>query len=138
MSQLALLAQRDKWERLGDRFSGEAAEFNLQELLVLLVAALAAGALIWLLRAAARWQEGRSRQPNPRRLFNDLSRAHRLTRWERRALRELGESLGVRQPAEVFLRPDAFRLNPLPPEAAKKPIALKQLYKKLFPEVGRV
>lgn len=131
-----LLAQRANWERMGDRFSGEAAELQTGELLTLLAVMIGAGVLIWLLRFAARWQEGRSRRPNPRRLFSDLCRAHRLNRWERKLLREMGEGLGLRQPAEVFVRPDAFRATPLPPEAESKPAAFKQLQRKLFAELS--
>ena len=118
MSPAWLLAQRENWERLGDRFSGDAAEVNYQELGMLLAVAVGGALVIWLLRSVARWQEGRSRHPNPRRLFRDLSRVHRLNRWERRVLRALADAVGLRQPAEVFVRPDAFRVNPLPAEAA--------------------
>ncbi|TWT75999.1 hypothetical protein Pla123a_27850 [Posidoniimonas polymericola] len=131
-----ILAQRANWERMGDRFSGEAAELQTEELLTLLAVVVGAGLLIWLLRVAARWQEGRLKRPNPRRLFNDLCRAHRLNRWERKLLREMGEGLGLRQPAEVFVRPDAFRASPLPPDAEAMPVAFKQLQKKLFAELS--
>ncbi len=130
-----LLAQRANWERLGDRFSGKSAEVNPWELFVLLLAMAGAGLLIWLLHRVAKWQEGRVRKPNPRRLFNELCRTHRLGGWERRALRALAEGLGAQQPAEVFLRPEAFELEALPEMASGRPAALEKLRRKLFPEL---
>lgn len=131
-----LLAQRHNWERLGDRFSGKHAEVNWEELLVLLACLIGSAVVIWLLYAATRWQEARLRRPNPRRLFRELCRAHRLNRWERRVLRELAESAAARQPAELFVRPDAFRPAPLPRLATERPAAFEQLRRKLFPELA--
>jgi hypothetical protein len=48
-------------------------------------------------------------QPNQRRLFHDLCRAHALDRISIRLMRRIARRAKVGQLAEVFLRPDLFQ-----------------------------
>lgn len=135
MTSLAmLLAQRDRWERLGDQFSGRNAEIHPGEIAVILGSLAAAALGIWLLYAVSRWQEGKMGRPRPGRLFRDLCRTHRLNRWERAVVRSAAEAAGARQLAEAFVRPEMF--HQAPPAAQEKPAAYNQLRRKLFPELG--
>lgn len=130
-----LLAQRDNWERLGDRFSGQNAEIDLHELGVLLLGLVAAGALIWLLHRLAKWQEGRALSHNPKRLFRDLCRSHRLSGWQVKVLRAVSEAVGLQEPAEVFVRPEALKVENLPDDWEKHRADVDSLRRRLFTEL---
>ncbi|TWT93374.1 hypothetical protein Pla108_38680 [Botrimarina colliarenosi] len=106
---LTLLAQRSNWNRLGDRFSGQALRWDLSDAvgLVLLVAGFALG--FWLLSRLGKLQENWSRKDRPRSPFSELIRAHGLSRRDRFHCRQVADELGLADPAEVFVRPDKAR-----------------------------
>lgn len=126
------LAQRDAWESLGNRFSGDHAKFNVQDLWGLLAVLLAGVALVWLLRWLYRRQQGRRLSCEPRHLFADLCAAHRLRRCDRKLLERLGEYHDPGVPAIVFVRPDLFDADCLPDADEKTVQALQRLKAKLF------
>lgn len=130
-STIFLLAQRHNWERLGEQFSGSNAKLQPRDILMIVAAVAGAALLVGVLSLAARWQEGRIAKPNAGRLFRELCRAHRLNRWERRVITTLAEEIGARQPAEVFVRPDAFEGSAIA-AFGDRPAALQQLRIKLF------
>jgi hypothetical protein len=131
-ASFALLAQRDLWEAMGSHFSGDKAKFNAQDWslllgLVLLLAGFFA-ALNWLYR----WQQARKLSNEPRHLFDDLCRAHRLGRKDRKRLRLLAESHVLESPSTLFLRPDLFEVRNLPVDEDREVAAYQQLAEKLF------
>lgn len=132
MSPAWLLAQRHRWERLGDRFSGDHAKLDNQELLLIGLMVVGGAAVIVALARLAKWQENRRLRPNPARLFRDLCRAHGLSGAERKTLRALAEACGARQPAEVFLRPELFRRESALRHAGAQAAVIDRLRRKLF------
>lgn len=98
------LAQVSKWKALGTRFSGEHLQVQTEDIvgLLLLVAALVGG--FWLLKWAAKWQETSPREPSPKRLFAELTRAHRLSLGQRKMCREVAVEIGAKTPSEMFVR----------------------------------
>ena len=50
-----------------------------------------------------------SSRPNDKRLFQDLIRAHSLPGASARLLQRIARHARLKQPAEVFLRPELFR-----------------------------
>lgn len=102
------LAQRDAWENLGNRFSGDHAQFQWTDLLALASIILAGVALVWLLRWLYNLQQARQLSSDPRHMFADLCKAHRLGRLDRKQLELLSQQLELTMPATLFVRPDLF------------------------------
>lgn len=128
------LAQRDAWESLGNRFSGDHAEFNWGDLVALAGVILAIGALVWLLRWLYGMQQARRLSNEPRHLFADLCKAHRLDRRDRKRLELLSQQLDLATPATLFVRPDLFDQRGLLAHAIdeQETIAYARLSDKLF------
>jgi hypothetical protein len=126
------LAQRETWERLGDRFSGHNAELQTADLLS--VAAVACGALLFIL--LLRWlhglQEGRRKSNHPRHLFGDLCSAHRLGYADRHRLQLLATAHELDSPGVLFLRPDYFREDQLPEELMEEAGDFERIASKIF------
>ena len=126
-----LLAQRDNWSRLGDRFSGHHLRLQTEDIVggvVLLVAGLL---LYFGLNYAWSVSKRLSSKEPPRDVFRRLVQAHRLTRAEERVLREIAEQAGLKKPAEVFVRPELFT------EAARRRPQTERLAGQLFAHQGR-
>jgi len=101
-----LLAQLHLWRRLGDRFSGEHVEWQTADTLGL---AAVGGAFVvgfWFLSWLSAWQQTTTETRSPRRLFRELAAAHRLNYRARRTCREVAQAAQLKEPAELFLRPD--------------------------------
>lgn len=127
-----LLAQRSRWERLGDSFSGEEAELSSQEILLLIAMAVCALLGLWLLRRLAGEQSLLAARDRPKRLFRDLCRAHQLSRTERAALRQFGESHFPDDAARIFLAPELFEGRHLPPDGLLTEKWLSAMRARLF------
>lgn len=123
-----LLAQRDNWVRLGDRFTGEHLELQIHDVVwgVALVAVF--GAIVVALRVLNTLQLRTAEPRKPRRLFRELCDAHRLDRTARRRLSQLAASKRLRSKAELFVRPDLFEDD--------EDAAVLELRGRLFGEVG--
>lgn len=114
---LPLLAQRDAWESLGSRFSGKHAEFTMSDLWSLAAVVAAGVALVWLLHWLYRRQQRRRLSCEPRHLFADLCRAHRLNKADRKRLIALAEQHDLASPAHLFVRRDLFDFGHSPHDA---------------------
>ncbi|QDU88642.1 hypothetical protein Pla175_20220 [Pirellulimonas nuda] len=101
-----VLATRDQWERLGDRFSGEAAELSATEAWGVALVCIGLLGVLALLSLLARVQSRRSRKNRPLALLRELCRAHRLSHADRQLLAQVVEECGLICPAEIFVRPD--------------------------------
>lgn len=110
-----LLGQASNWRRMGDQFSGRGADLSTGELFLVVAVFAGAGLLLWLLHWAANRHEQRLRKPNAAGLFRELCRSHSVSRMDRTTLRLLAEAAQLDQPAEIFLRPDLFERENLPP-----------------------
>lgn len=133
-AQLVLLplANREAWESLGNRFSGDHAKFNMGDLWALLGILAATAALVWLLNWLYRRQQARRLSNDPHHLFIDLCRVHRLSRRDCRLLLQLSEELDLPMAAMVFVRPDLFDPMNLPTDNEKEQAAYERLADKLF------
>lgn len=128
------LAQREAWESLGNRFSGDHANLNAQDLWSLAGVVMAGIALVWMLRWLYRLQQARHLSCNPRHLFADLCRAHRISRGDRRRLQSLADYHQLASSMLLFVRPDLFDPAGLPDDEAdeQSTAAYERLRQKLF------
>lgn len=127
-----LLAQRDAWESLGSRFSGKHAQFTLADLWSLAAVVLAGVALVWLLHWVYRRQQARRLSCEPRHLFADLCRAHRLGKADRKRLIALAERHNLASPAVLFVRRDLFATSHSLDDDSPTRSQLQRLEAKLF------
>lgn len=126
------LANREAWQSLGNRFSGDNAKFSTGDLWALLGILLVAAALVWLLNWLYRRQQARRLSNEPRHLFIDLCRVHRLSRRDCRLLQQLSEEADLPLAAMVFVRPDLFDPQALSTDNEKELAAYERLAAKLF------
>ena len=133
---LVVLADRSQWERLGDGVSGRNAQLSVDELLVLVAIAGAGVLLIIWLKGLLRRQDPTRTCNKPKQLFAQLCKEHRLTSQYRQVLAELAKSLQFPNPAEIFLRPEAFNVATLPPQLRPDADRVFILREKLFAEPG--
>lgn len=101
------LAARSNWTALGDRFSGDHLTLRTEDVIgfALLAACLVGG--FFLLKWLADRQQRGPIEKGPKRLFAELTRAHRMSFGERKTCREAAAEHGLSSAAELFVRPDA-------------------------------
>lgn len=68
----------------------------------------------------------------PWKLFRELCRAHQLDRPSQRLLAQVARARRYAQPAEVFVRPQAFSPEGLPPALRQRAAHLERLQRLLF------
>ena len=131
-----LLADRSKWERLGDGLHGENAKLGINELLALV--ALVAGALLFvsLLHAFVSRQERKRSYHHPKRLFGELCTAHRISKQDRLLLKRLADCWKFNQPAMLFVKPDKFDRDIVKNPSSKDAESIERLRCRLFGTVG--
>lgn len=85
---------------------------------------LAIAALVIVTTAIVYWVVKRRSEAtvdNPRKLFAELCRAHRLSFGQRRLLAKLAKSLKLADPCEIFVSSDLWQLDPVKfPNLCKK------------------
>jgi hypothetical protein len=127
-----LLGQLSHWQRLGDGFRSSTNPWQMSELAPYL-AGLGLAALVGLLVHFWRQHNDMSlRCDNPRKLFRELCQAHGLDAQQRRLLLEVAEAACPYQPALVFLQPQSFAAERLPPALAERAAELTSLRERLF------
>ncbi len=131
------LAQREAWESLGSRFSGDHAKFDTGDLWALGGVILAGIALVWFLRWMYHLQQARRQSCEPRHLFVDLCRAHRLRRSDRKRLALLAEYHDLPLAPVIFVRPDLFAAAQIPDGGELQLAAYERLKNKLFAGLER-
>lgn len=124
-----LAAWRTNWV---DRFDGQYWDANTEEVLAILVATsvLLLAVLGWHLLGS--WLHGRFPMNSPQSLFRELCAAHGLDHSDRRLLRTLAAARGVAAPAELFVMPEHFDPDQLPPALATQADHLARLARRLF------
>lgn len=120
------------WQRMGDAFRRDNAQLSQSETVSLLILALGAVVLVWFLHHYANRLQSKRTYHRPRRLFGQLCRAHRLRRRDRKLLRQLAEHWRLSQPALLFIRPENFATDALPPVLVKFRNEIADLGRRLF------
>ena len=127
-----LLAQRSRWERLGDGFRGQRTRLDTNEAYVsLAIMGVLLIGLVGLGVYALRRDENRPTN-SPWKLFGELCRAHQLTWRERSLLKRMARVHQLQQPAEVFLEPRYFDASSLPASLERHRHQILDLFRKLM------
>lgn len=102
-----LLANKDAWKNMGDRFSGDHLMLQTEDIvgLAVIIISFVVGYLVlqWL---AARQKNGQKHCPKD--LFRELCEAHGLERQERKLLVKIANALELSDRTGLFVRPDLF------------------------------
>jgi hypothetical protein len=127
----------DVWDAMRSNFHGDQARFSTSDGVALLLFALALALGFWLLSRALAQQARRRPYNNPRRLFRELARAHRLSRADRGLLRDLAGFRQIQPAARVFIEPLAFEAHGLNARLQRRSQRLSELQRLLFAEAER-
>jgi len=127
-----LLAQFSRWERLGDGLHRSRGRMDLSDALPYVIGIAILAAIVTAVVMYVKRNDLSKGGYNPQKLFRELSQAHGLDRGSRKVLRQLGETFGFTQPAEVFVTPAAFDPEQLPDELRSKEAKIRELHERLF------
>ena len=127
-----LLAQYDRWRRLGDGLhrSGQRAELADLVPFFIVLAIIGIGATI-AVQIYKRRDFSKSCN-DPQKLFRQLCVAHQLDYKTQRLLQRLATALEMPQPAALFVTPTAFATTNLPAQLRNEAKQINQLGRRLF------
>jgi len=128
---IVLLAQVSR-EDFGRGFRGATSQLSWTDLVPYFAAAILGAIGISLYRWIKRRNDMTEACDDPPKLFRELCGVHDLDRPSRRLLWRLSQAWGFAQPAQVFLTPNAFDADQLPPALRKQSAELKRLRERLF------
>lgn len=100
-----LAAEKGLFQRLGDKFRFENAQLDSSDLLVAIVVIGVGMATVWVLATYMRRSERPKTLDNPKKLFQELCKLHRLERHESALLRAVAEAVPLENPAMLFVDP---------------------------------
>jgi len=129
---LVLLASREELHRVWGRFDHQRPGLSTNQLLVIVVVIALASI------AAVLWRILKSRasrtfsSDSAVKLFRELCAAHGISRSGRRLLKQLAEARGIADPAILFVEPQSFDAQNLPPDLRSSSNELQRLNEKLF------
>ncbi len=129
---LFLLADRARWQRLGDNFRQGRSGVDFFDVLyaTAIVIGFIAGMLV-LARMASRGDKPR-RNFQPRGLFRELCAAHALTRAECGLLARIAKSQNLEHPGRLFVEPARLADSRLPAALKESREELASLRTRLF------
>ena len=129
-----LLAQSSRWDSMSRGFRGRRARIDFNDVVLGLLILGGVVAALWGLSVVLRLQERRRGYTSPLGLFLSLCKAHGL-RWSQRwLLWRVVRSHRLRDPAQLFLRPELLNPAKLGPPFRLRAAELKRLRSSLFVE----
>ena len=129
---ILLLAERARWQRLGDGFGGKASAFNAVDLIYAAVILIGFTlGLIILVKMAARGDNPQAVH-RPRSLFRELCRAHGFSFSQRRLLWKLARDQNLAHPARMFLEPARWSKSRMPEKLTARYDELLALRDRVF------
>jgi hypothetical protein len=128
---LPILAQVSR-EEFGRGFRGATSQLSWLDLIPYVVGAVAIGLGSAVYSYYKRRNDMTERCDDPHKLFRELCLSHQLDRASRRLLLQLSGALGLAQPAQVFLTPNAFEAGRVPAALRGRLEELRALKERLF------
>ncbi|MCE9605903.1 MAG: hypothetical protein K8U03_13485 [Planctomycetia bacterium] len=100
-----LFAEKNLFQRLGDRFRFEDAQLDTGDLVAAVSIVAVGAATVWLMASYLRRSERPKAIDNPRKLFNELCQTHHLERHEWAFLRSIADEMQLETPSLLFIDP---------------------------------
>lgn len=129
---LLMLSQISHWQRLGDGLHRGKSDFEFADFLPAIAILVGLSIAIAVFIKVRRRNDMTKRCNDPEKLFRELCLIHKLDRESQKLLAQLAEAAGLRQPAEVFVRPSLYEGEHLPEQMRRDQQRLRQLSEKLF------
>jgi hypothetical protein len=129
-----LLASRaEETHRVWGRFDNDRSGVSNGNVLIIIGVIALLLLIVGVVRSvAARRSTKTYSSDNPAKLFRELCASHGLKSANRRLLKRLAEACGVTNSAMLFLEPQHFETQSLPPDLKSSATELRQLRETLF------
>ena len=131
-----LWADMSKFRNMGSQFRGPRAQVETDEIITGAILMLGLVVVIYILWRLASRHERQGAYDSPRRLFQQLCKAHALDRPRRGLLKRMARWYRLAHPAQLFLESDRFEAANLGPEFVGEMAAVAQLRQVLFSDAG--
>jgi len=131
-THLSLLAEQPKWHALGGHLLAQQSRLDIAKTLSILLFLATLVISIWILSRLLAQSDQPRVYNNPRALFRSLCQLHGLSPTDRNVLRQLASYGRLAQPAELFLRPECFVTERLPPDLQVKQPQIESIRRRLF------
>jgi hypothetical protein len=133
VNSMTLLAQTPDDYRVWGRFDNQPVTKGIpQWMLIFGVTAILLATIALFQSVRARRLRREFRHDNPKRLFQDLCRAHRLKPANRRLLKKMAAARGLEHATDLFVEPSHFDEAGLPTSLAASARDVRQLRHALF------
>lgn len=132
LQDIHLFAERTNWQRLGDHFRQSPLDNDRYNLFAVVAIVIVFAIGLLLLRRFAEPLDRKKPYNSPAELFRELCRKHRLSRADRRTLKQLAAAWGLSGPAQLFVEPDYFNVAGLPEEWEEHAPRVERLRQRLF------
>ena len=129
-----LLAESGHWSSMSQRFQGRHSRVDLNDILTGLLILCTAICVFWWLSLVIRFRDRHRTFSSPVALFLSLCKAHRL-RWSQGwLLWRVARAHRLRDPAQMFVRPELFSPAKLGPSLRLRTVELMRIGDMLFVE----
>jgi hypothetical protein len=129
---LSLLAEQPQWRALGGNLLAQQSRLDVAKTLSVLLFLATLVISIWILSKLLAQSDQPRVYNNARALFRNLCQLHGLSPTERSLMRQLASYGRLAQPAELFLRPECFLSERLPPELQAKHPQIESIRRRVF------
>ncbi len=126
--RFSFLAQMDRFKDMGRNFRGEDAAVSSADLWALAAAVTLVVAAVLVLYLSLDRRDRQRKRNSPRGLFEELCKAHELSRAERKLLESIAAARRLADPGQLFVRPELLEGLPGEPTSAEQ----RALAAKLF------
>lgn len=126
-----LLAGGGRYVHMGRRFRRGGSDIDLADVMAAVSVIALVAALAWLATRVAKHRETLNAS-SPQRLFRELCHAHRLNWSNRKLMQAIAKAHELGNPAMLFVTPQCFALDSLPPSFRSQRAHIEDLKDQLF------
>lgn len=132
LEHLALLARREDLRGISEGFRGRSMWDNATQTVIIVGVLMIVVVVLLLISRLHENYELRVTTNSANGVFRELCRIHKLDHASRRLLKRLASYWNLESPAYLFVCPDLFLAERLPPEWKEDTERVEQLGRKLF------